>query len=279
MKVVPLIALAWSCAAADLRQDVLRAIFPGMDVVATTRHRDDSSVSGALPYPDAFAAEPIFQVNGAPRNEVERCASDDLLRGHTTSTSREVRLQVFNWPRTRADVLAVLQYRFIGARPSNPCPTIGLLAHLSRRGQTWVLVEGRLVEPDHHWSLASASLADVTGDGVEEFLLESNLTGGGASGTFLQIFDLSGRRLREILATDSRVDTVGDRYAQTLDPIRSAESGGKSVCFELTVYVKNAKIYTKPRVTHECYPTGTGVDEKQAQMLNEQLRPLNSTPR
>jgi hypothetical protein len=258
------------CDAADLRTEVLQAIFPGMDIVATTRHRDDASRGGVMQYPDAFAPEPIFQVNGAAANEIERCASEG-----SPSFSREVRIRVFDWPRTRVDLLAVVQYRFIGAQPTNVCPSVGMIGHLSRRGTAWQVFERRLVEPDHHWSFAGVNLADVTGDGVPELLLEPKLSGGGGTGTLLQVFDLSGRSLRQILGTDSRADTPGDRYSQVIDLERSAASGGRSVCFELTVFVKNNRVYSKPRVSHECYPTGTGVDDKQARALNERLRPLS----
>lgn len=264
-----LVVCGWRGDAADLRAEVLQAIFPGMDVVATTRHRDDSSRGDVMQYPDGFAAEPIFQVNGPAANEVERCASEG-------SSSRELRVLVFDWPRTRVDLLAVVQYRFIGAMPTNVCPSIGMIVHLSRRGAAWQVLERRLIEPDHHWSFAGVRLADVTGDGVADLLLEPKLSGGGGSGTLLQVFDLSGRSLRQILATDSRADTSGDRYLQSIDLEGSSASGGRSVCFELTVFVKNDKVYSKPRVSHECYPTGTGVDEKQIQELNERLRPLDS---
>lgn len=50
------LAVASLCMAADLRTDALQAIFPGMDVVATTRHRDDSSKDRWMAYPDALAA-------------------------------------------------------------------------------------------------------------------------------------------------------------------------------------------------------------------------------
>jgi hypothetical protein len=269
--VVALLLFARSGEAAAPLSDVLRAIFPGMDIVATTRHRDDSSTKDGIVYPDAFAGEAIFQVNGPATNDVEQCAAG-------ASTSRELRVRVFDWPRTRADMLAVVQYRFIGATPTFDCPSIGMVVHLSRRGSALQVMERRLVEPDHHWSFAGVALADVTNDGVEELLVEPKLSGGGGVATALQIFDLSGRRLRQILATDSRVDTQGDRYSQTIDLERSRADGGRSVCFELTVFVKNDRTLAKPRVSFECYPTGTGVDDKQAQLLDQRLRPLKAQP-
>ena len=260
--------------AADLRTEVLQAIFPGMDVVATTRHRDDSSKDQWMAYPDAFATEPIYQVNGAAANEIEQCASEDLLREHTTS-SREVRLRLFQWPDTRADLLAVVQYQFIGARTSNACPTIGLLAHLSRHRTVWNAVERKLVDPDHHWSFAGVQLADVTGDGIEDLIVETNLTGGGTTGTVLQVFDLSGRSLRQILRTNSRVSYMAaDRYSQVLDVPASAAEHGRRICFALTQYVRDGKVYSKPHVTQECYPAGTGVDDKEGESLNLLLRPI-----
>src|SRR5258708_25469365 len=144
------IALSMLCCnvdAADLRQDVLQAIFPSMEIVATTRHRPDS-----LRYPDAFAHEVIYQVNGPAINEIERCASGRLSR------SREVQLQVFPWPRTRADLVAVVQYRFIGVSPAGSCRSIGLVIHLSQRRQAIEVLERHLVEPMHHSMFAGVRL-------------------------------------------------------------------------------------------------------------------------
>ncbi|HXA52008.1 MAG TPA: hypothetical protein VNV86_16945, partial [Candidatus Acidoferrum sp.] len=99
--------------------------------------------------------------------------------------------------------------------------------------------------------------------------------GAGSIGTSMLVFDLSGRRLRPILETQSRLEYMtSDRYSQELDVERSVAQEGRSVCFELTVFAKNEKVYPKPHVSHECYPMGTGVDEKQAALLNQGLRPL-----
>jgi hypothetical protein len=256
-------------AAADLRQDVLQAIFPPMEVVATTRHRPDS-----LRYPDAFANETIYQVNGPAINEIERCASGGL------SKSREVQLQVLPWPRTRADLVAVVQYRFIGASPAGACWSIGLVLHISRRGQAFEVLERQLMEPMHHSMFAGVRLLDLNGDGVEELVVEPDAGGTGTFMTSMLLFDLSGRRLRPILETQSRLEYLTtDRYSQDLDVERSVAQEGRSVCFELTVFAKNEKVYAEPHVSHECYPMGTGVDEKQAALLNQGLRPLEPKAR
>lgn len=262
------IALLLICTsrAADLRQDVLESIFPGMQVVATTRLRAEQKHAGALAYPDAFANETVYQVNGPPSSEIERCAS-------TQSRSREVQLQVFPWPRVRFDLLAVVQYRFIGANPPGSCWSVGMLVHLSRRPRGYEVIERRLVEPAHHTRFAGVRLVDLTGDGVEELVVEPDSGGPGAIGTTLLVFDLSGRRLRQVLATQSRLEYLDtDRYSQVLDVERSVASGGSAVCFDLTVYAK-------ARVSHECYPVGTGVDEKQARLLDQRLRAFESQPR
>lgn len=261
-------------ATADLRQDVLQAIFPSMEVVATTRHRPESKWSRTLNYPDAFADEPIYQVNGPAGNEIERCASG------RSSTSREVQAQVFPWPRTRADLLAVVQYRFIGASPDGSCWSIGLLVHLSRRGQAFEVLERHLVEPMHHSMFTGVRFLDLNGDGVEELVVEPDAGGAGTFMTTMLVFDLSGRRLRPILETQSRLAYMtSDQYSQELDVARSVAQEGRSVCFELTVLAKNEHVFSKPRVSHECYPMGTGVDEKQAALLNQGLRPLAPKPR
>jgi hypothetical protein len=256
--------LCGNAAAADLRQDILQAIFPAMEVVATTRHRPPASPR----YPDAFANEAIYQVNGPATNEVEHCASAAL------SKSREVQLQVFPWPRTRTDLVAVVQYRFIGASPAGACWSIGLVLHLSRRGQAFEVLERQLMEPMHHSLFAGIRLLDLNGDGVEELVVEPDAGGAGSIGTSMLVFDLSGRRLRPILETQSRLEYMTtDRYSQELDVARSVAQEGRSVCFELTVFAKNEKVYARPHVSHECYPMGTGVDEKQAALLNALLNP------
>jgi hypothetical protein len=126
-----------------------------------------------------------------------------------------------------------------------------VLAHRSRRGQAIEVLERQLMEPMHHSTFA------------------------GSIGTSMLVFDLSGRRLRPILETQSRLEYMtSDRYSQELDVERSVAQAGRSVCFELTVFAKNEKVYAKPHVSHECYPMGAGVDEKQAALLNQALRPL-----
>jgi hypothetical protein len=257
-----------------LRTAALRTVFPGMDVVATTRRRDDSAQHNGLTFPDAFATSDIYQVNGPANSAIEQCASADMADGKYPK-SREVRLILLPWPKTRADVLAVVQYRFIGAHPTVSCSSIGLLAHLARRGPEFEVIEKRLVETQHHTGFAGIRMVDVTGDGIEELVVEPNSGGAGTIGTTLMVFDLSGRRFRQILETESRLEfEVSDRYAQELDPERSAGTAGQSICFDLTVFVKGGKTYAKPHITHECYPVGTGVDEKQAERLNRELRPL-----
>ncbi len=260
--------------AADLRTEVLQAIFPGMDVVATTRHRDDSSKGQWMAYPDTFAGDPIYQVNGAAANEIERCASEDMGKG-SFSRSREVRVRTFPWPRTRADLLAVVQYRFIAANPAGACWSIGLLVHLTRRGPRLEAIERTLIAPHHHTMFAGLQLVDVTGDGVAELVVEPDSGGAGTRDSTLLMFELSGRRFRQIVETQSRLEYMADDfYTQVLDVPRSVEQAGRRICFALTQYVRDGKVYSKPRVSQECYPVGTGVDDKEGESLNLLLRPI-----
>ena len=122
-------------------------------------------------------------------------------------------------------------------------------------------------------------MVDVTGDGVEDLVVESDFGGGGALVSSLMVFDLSGRSLRQILGIDSRVEDNSDTDAQVLDVERSVEKGGRAVCFEVTVWRKEGKELARPRVSYECYPVGTGVDERQARRLNEGLRPVEKPAR
>ncbi|MBS1855571.1 MAG: hypothetical protein JST11_09425 [Acidobacteria bacterium] len=265
------LVVASTCCAADLRQEVLQAIFPGMEVVTTTRHRDDSWKDGEIRYPDALAAEAIFQVNGAPANEIEQRAAEVLGEGKW-SRRREVRVRVIERPRSESDLLAVVQYRFIAARPAMAYWSIPLLVHLERTGNRWKVVEQRLFETAHHGMIPGLRMVDVTGDDVADLVLETDFGGGGHL-SWLIVFDLSGHSFRPIMQVCSRSETW-DVYSQILDVPRSVAQAGRAICFELTTFVKEGKIFPTPRVSHECYPTGTGVDGREIERLNHQLRPV-----
>src|SRR5436190_11491881 len=113
-----------------LRLEALRAVFPGMPVVAVpgmrvkARERDWKSV---IPFPDAMAGEPVYRVTGQPRNEVERCNADRGMK--RPSVVREVALRVYAWPRLSTDFVAILQYEFADASATMPCSSIGLVTH------------------------------------------------------------------------------------------------------------------------------------------------------
>jgi hypothetical protein len=61
---------------------------------------------------------------------------------------------------------------FIGASPAGACRSIGLVVHLSRRGQAIEVLERHLMEPMHHSMFAGVRLLDLNGDGVEELVVE-----------------------------------------------------------------------------------------------------------
>jgi len=238
-----------------LRLEALRAVFPGMPVVAVpgkrvrARERDWKSV---VPFPDAMAGESVYRVTGLPRNEVERCNADRGLKG--PSMVREVALRLYAWPRLNTDFVAVLQYEFTDASASMPCSSIGLIVHLSRGAEKLEATEEFLVNTEHHWSLPGIQLVDLTGDGIEELVVESDIGGAYISASNLYILDLSRGRLSLRAETSSHVvrlePSQEEEFATVLDIPRSRLFAGAKFCFVETVYKK----LTSPRVKRLCIP-------------------------
>ncbi|WP_321477698.1 hypothetical protein [uncultured Paludibaculum sp.] len=263
-----------------LRLAVLKAVFPGMRSAVLPGVRIDDSWSqnirqGALTFPDALAAEAVYQVVGQARNEVERCASEDMLASRF-SVTRRVRFKLFGWPTSRPGaLLAVLQYDFKGAKPAMSCPSVGLLVRLDRTAARWVLRQQYLLGPVHHSSLQSIQLLDLTGDGKEDLVVESDFGGAGTTGSRLQIFDLSHGQFEELLLTFSRFDGMDDgSFTQVLDAGRTLQSRGQRFCFQRTVLFEHDNSIIPPRVTQPCYPRGDGVDGSLDDAVKSMLRPL-----
>jgi len=270
----PLRAETPPIATPEVRDSALRAIFPGLEIAATTRHRDDSGRDQWMGQPDAFGRETVYLVNGPAANEEERCASEDMLKKRFSST-REVRFQVFAWPGVPQDALAVVQYSFIDSVPAGACWSIGLLAHLTRQGAGWEVAERRLLPGHRHSRISGARMVDVTGDAVDDLVVEPDAGGAGTWGTWMLVYDLKQRTLRPILNIPSRMEEATDNYfSEFLDLYGSRGKAGKAVCFRLTVWVKDGKIYPAPRVSFHCVPAGTGVDETEMETLDARLRPI-----
>lgn len=187
-----------------LRLAALRAIFPGMLVSLDRSKRIDDSWpekpnAGELYFPDALAGESVYAVTGHAMNEAESEASKDIITGKVSNT-RQLRFQLFRWPKENdTGLLAVLQYDFPGASPAMSCPSVGLLVHLKKNTADWAVEERYLLETVHHHSLQGIRLLDLTGEGADELVIESNSGGAGTAGSDLLVFDLSKGRLDEVL--------------------------------------------------------------------------------
>jgi hypothetical protein len=236
-----------------LRMEALRAVFPGMQISATgkrvnARERDWSSV---IPFPDALAGEQVYRVAGKPQNEVERCNADGGI-GRISSV-REVALRLYAWPRLSTDFVAVLQYAFAAALPTMPCSSIGLVAHIARRAGRLVAEDQFLLDSEHHWSIPGIELVDLTGDGIEELVVDSDFGGAYVSASKRYIFDLSRARLALRAEADSHVVRLEPGHQQeftfVLDRARSRSYAGTKFCFINTVYRPSP-----PRVTNVCLP-------------------------
>lgn len=262
-----------------LRLAALRAIFPGMLVSLDRSKRIDDSWpekpnAGELYFPDALAGESVYAVTGHAMNEAESEASKDIITGKVSNT-RQLRFQLFRWPKENdTGLLAVLQYDFPGASPAMSCPSVGLLVHLKRNTADWAVEEQYLLETVHHHSLQGIRLLDLTGEGADELVIESNSGGAGTAGSDLLVFDLSKGRLDEVLNTESRMQYMTDDwYTQTMDLSRTRQNHGQRFCFSKTTLFEAGKAFRPPRITRPCYKRGDGVDSAEVRNRNKMLTP------
>lgn len=267
-----------------LRVAAIRAVFSGMQVAIDPGKKVNDSwpakpQAAELFFPDAFANDNVYKVVGKATNEAESEASDDVadMDGQKSYTTRQVRMRLFRWPQENdSGLLAVLQYVFVGARPAMSCPSIGLLVHLYKEGGNWNVRDRYVLETIHHHSIQTITLVDITGDAVDELLVESNNGGAGVVDSSLQVFDLSHGHFEELLNTFSRMDSRGNEdpvvFTQSLDIRQTLQSRGQQFCVSKTVLFAGDKWVKQPRVVHPCYPRGAGVDPKET-MSNSMLAP------
>ena len=208
-------------------------------------------------FPDALAGEHVYRVIGPASGESERCASEDIANpDFQHSGLREVSFVAYRWPR-RTDLLAVLQYDFVGASPAGACTSIGRIVHLSMRDSRWTVVGDREVERTHHNGFERVELADLSGDGIGELLVESDWGGGGTTGSSLHIYSIESGRLEQSLETIARVLSFDGAFMQVLDIPTTQARNATVFCFRKTEYVDaDGKLFRKPRVSLPCYPRG-----------------------
>ncbi len=272
---LPIFAATQPIADEQLRVDTLAQLFPGsMVTTAVDRDLDLSRRLGDakhyVSYPDAFAKERIYRVTGAPANQIERCAASGRLRAE-----REIRMQMFAWPRRAGEFVAVIQYAFPGRDPDWSCASIGLIAHVTVVADRPKITDRFLLDAQKHEALQNVMLTDLTGDGVEELIVESDSGDPQSTASIISIFDLRGEKLEQILEHASRMyaKMMGEElYKQELDISRSLKMKGEQFCFTRTVYVEDGKWYGQPKVTRPCYTKGRGVDAAEIGKRQELLK-------
>jgi len=263
-----------------LRVAALQIIFPDTQISITSRKKPlpvahETPTRDGIRYPDAFALESVYQVVGKPINPIEATASEDVA-SRTISNTRRVQLKLFRWPTgTSAGFLAVLQYDFSGVNPALCCASIGRLAHVVKGATRWELREDYLLRTSRHFGLQRIELLDLTGDGVDELVIESDFGAPGTSGSSLQVFDLSHGRLEELLNTNSRLEyETEEGYTQALDISRTLQTHGQQFCVIKTTLFEKDHWFSRPRVTSRCYQRGDGVDAEDSKFRQQMLAPL-----
>lgn len=253
-------ALATLITDESVRLRVLEAIFPKMHVTATPTRSIDRPLPKVADDPfyfdDALRGEMVYRVTGFAKSWEDQCNASDvlLLPGQERpSMVRELRMRAFAYAPTRA--VADVHLKYVGANPPMSCPAITRAHSLESSGGQWRLTGSVTFDTVHHWGVESIRFLDLTGDGIDEFVVESD--GGGAQ-TFLSayhVFDLKESKLKlRSTALAIVVSTLdGDQFVQHFDVPRSRESGGKRICFTKTTYMVEGKKLSKPRITYPCY--------------------------
>jgi len=151
--------------------------------------------------------------------------------------------------------------------PRCPNPSIGLLVHLHKEGGRWNIRDRYVLETVHHHAIQTITLGDLTGDAVDDLLVESNNGGAGVVASSLQVFDLSRGHFEELLNTFSRLDSRGDDdpviFTQSFDVTRTLRSRGRRFCVSKTVLFARGRWIKQPGVVDLCYSRGAGVDPKE----------------
>jgi hypothetical protein len=228
----------------------------------------------AMAFPDAMAGESVYTITGEAMNKAEGCASENIVSGILSNT-RQLRFKLLPWPKEDdKELLAVLQYDFPDAGPAMSCPSIGLLVHLIRNATNWSVKERYLLETAHHGSLQGIRLLDLTGEGPDKLVIESDSGGAGTAESDMHIFDLSTGRLDEVLNTPSRMQYMtDDRYTQTLDVNGTRENRGQQFCFSKTTLFEAGKAFQRPQITRPRYKHGDGVNPAEVRERSQRLAP------
>jgi hypothetical protein len=265
MRLLLLFLIAASAFASDpitgepVRLKVLSAIFPEMEIERVDRRINSAwrlDTTPQLAFPDALAFAQAYRVTGAPQDDRERCAAQDLVK-RTSSRDRELRFRLYPWPGAwRGELLAIVQYRFMGAVPPSDCPSLAELFRMRPEGQEWKIADRFPLAAGRHNHIEGVQFVHLTGEPEEELAIESDSGDGVEFRSDLHILMLAHGRFQELLNVPSRlhVKGLGDQWTQTLDQARTAEKRGQEFCFEKTVWAAAHRRFLAPEVTHPCYP-------------------------
>jgi hypothetical protein len=140
---------------------------------------------------------------------------------------------------------------------------------------TWKVAEQYLLETEHHFSLQAIRLLDLTGDGVDELVVESDFGGAETWGTNLIVFGLNEAKFDEVFSTTSRITfSTDDMYKQVLDVPRTLQQRGDRYCFTKTTMVEATETFRPPRITKPCYRSDEGQVHEGVEERNKMLAPL-----
>lgn len=212
-------------------------------------------------FPDALAGEQLYRVTGPPANELERCAAEDMLT-RKARDSREVRLQIFHWPGDgNQQILAIVQYRFEGAKPSTACTSIAALFRMAPASKDWEIAERYPLETAKHHHLERIEVTRVTGASDDELVIESDSGDESRFGSDLRVFHLASGHFLELLNVPSRVYIAvkAEAWTQDLDIAKTLMQRGERFCFVKTLYAAEQRWLSTPLVSRPCYESGEGV--------------------
>ena len=237
-----------------LRHQILAAVFPNMEVADTGKvqpAKNDARFS-----PDSMAGARIYRIIGPAVGKWEECASEDVA-SRVKSDIRELSFVAYRWPR-RPDLLAVLQYKFVGVGPAGACWSIGRLVHLVGGGKRWQISEDFDLDTQHHGGLERVELADLDGEGKDELLVESDWGGAAVGGSSLHVYSLKNGRFEQWLETTAQVQGMYGALTQVLDLGATRAKRAMSICFVRTDLAgPDFQVYRTPRVSRPCYARGT----------------------
>jgi hypothetical protein len=239
------------------RLKIFSAIFPGARVVARPPYPSVKSEPGELIiFPDALQGQKVYRVEGATSKE-EACAAENVgTLEH--SRLRELRFVVYRWPKS-ADWIAVLQYHFVFADsggPAGSCRSLGRIVHVATGSEGLRVTESRVLESTHHGELERIELSDISGDGVDELLVESDWGGPGGIGSSLLVFSLQTDHLEQVIEVATRLEYFDKTFTQVFDIAKTRMAKGK-YCFVRTDLGADGQLYRTRRVSTPCYPPGT----------------------